>query len=269
MSGDRNATAARAHSIAVNDRPIDEPGSPGWWQSRPSEPDPTTRGPGRPPIGLRRIIDAAIEILDDEGADALSMRGLAARLGSSTATLYRHVNGKDEILALVTDRILGETHLDGAPRPTWQQACRAGAGALYTTLTRHPNAIPLFAKQVPAGPNALDARERGIAVLLAAGFPATLAARGYTALAHFVIGFASQQPLDETANPERTSRLRNYYRSLDCRSYPATTMVADLLPGATIGEEFEFGLTLIIDGLESALRATTRSDSRPARHREA
>jgi AcrR family transcriptional regulator len=254
MIEDRNPASAPAHSIAVNDTPFEQPGSPEWWLSRSAEPDPASRGPGRPPVGLQRIIDAAIEILDDEGADALSMRGLAARLGSSTATLYRHVDSKDEILAHITDRILGETRPDGATYPTWQQACRAGACAFYTTLTKHPNAIPLLAKLVPAGPNALDVRERGIAVLLAAGFPPGLAARGYTAVAHFVIGFASQQPVDETADPERAGRLRAYYRSLDSRSFPATTAVAEVLPGATIDEEFQFGLNLIIDGLENALR---------------
>jgi Tetracyclin repressor-like, C-terminal domain len=119
----------------------------------------------------------------------------------------------------------------------------------------------LLAKQVPVGPNALVARERSIAALLAAGFPPTLAARGYTALAHFVIGFASQQPVDETADPERANRLRDYYGSLDARSYPATTTVADLLPGATIDEEFQFGLNLVIGGLENALRTGTSSDN--------
>jgi AcrR family transcriptional regulator len=245
----------------VNDRSIHPPGSPEWWLGRHAEPEPASRGPGRPPVGLERIIEAAMEILDSEGADALSMRGLASRLGSSTATLYRHVSSKDEILAHIADRILGHAKLERVAFDTWQQACRAGARALYTTLTEHPNAIPLFVKQVPAGPNALDARERGIAVLLAAGFPPGFAARGYTAIAHFVIGFAIQQPLDETADPGRDGRLRDYYRSLDSRTYPATTTVADILPGATIDEEFEFGLGLIIDGLENALRTTQQTDT--------
>src|SRR6202020_828148 len=113
-----------------------------------------------------------------------SMRSLATRLGSSTATLYRHVSSKDEILAHLVDSVLGQANLSSVPFPTWQLACRAGARALYATLTEHPNAIPLFVKQVPAGPNALAARERGIAALLAAGFPLPLAARGYTAIAH-------------------------------------------------------------------------------------
>jgi hypothetical protein len=122
------------------------------------------------------------------------------------------------------------------------------------TLTKHPKAVSLFVKRVPIGPGALAARERGIAVLLAAKFPPQLAARGHTAIAHFVVGFALQQPLDETADSERASQLRDYYRSLDSRTYPASTTVAELLPGATIDEEFEFGLNLIIDGLETALR---------------
>jgi AcrR family transcriptional regulator len=253
-----------AHSIAVSDNANDHPGSPTWWLTRPAEPLPGTRGPGRPSLGLERIIDAAIEILDDEGADALSMRSLATRLGSSTATLYRHVNSKDEILAYVADRILGQTHLDGGAFDSWQHACRAGARALYRTLTQHPNAIPLFVKQVPVGPSALAARERGIAVLLAAQFPPLLAARGYTALAHFVVGFAIQQHSEEAADPERVSRLRAYYRSLESGTYPATTTVAELLPGTTIDEEFEFGLNLIIDGLEHALRRTTHTDTKPS-----
>ena len=91
-------------------------------------------------------------------------------------------------------------------------------------------------------------------MLLAAGFPPGLAVRGYTAIAHFVVGFAIQQPVDETADPGRRRRLRDYYRSLDPRAYPATTTVADVLTGAAIDEEFEFGLELIIDGLELALR---------------
>ncbi len=203
-----------------------------------------------------------MEILDNEGADALSMRGLASRLGSSTATLYRHVNSKDEIVAYIVDRIVGQTNLDGVAFDSWQHACRAGARALYATLTAHPNAIPLLVKQVPIGPGALAARERGIAVLLAAQFPALLAARGYTVLAHFVVGFAIQEHVDEAADPERASRLRDYYRSLDPQGYPATTAVADVLPGATIDDEFEFGLSLIIDGLENALRRVTPTDTR-------
>jgi hypothetical protein len=122
------------------------------------------------------------------------------------------------------------------------------------TLTEHPKAVSLFVKRVPIGLGALAARERGIAVLPAAKFPPQQAARGYTAIAHFVVGFALQQPLDETADSERASQLRDYYRSLDSRTYPASTTVAEQLPGATIDEEFEFGLNLIIDGLETALR---------------
>jgi AcrR family transcriptional regulator len=238
----------------VSDSAIDQPASPKWWLIGPTEPDPATRGPGRPPVALGHIIDVAMEIVDDDGADALSMRSLASRLGSSTATLYRHLSGKDEILTYIMDRILGQAHLEDLVFDTWQQACRAGARALYTTLTEHPNAVPLFVKQVPIGPGALAARERGIAALLAAKFPPQLAARGYTAIAHFVVGFALQRQLPETADSERASQLRDNYRSLDPRTYPATTTVAELLPGATIDDEFEFGLNLIIDGLETTLR---------------
>ncbi len=148
------------------------------------------------------------------------------------------------------------------PPPSPRGSCHlAPVPARSLTLADHPNAIPLFVSQVPAGPNALRAREQGIAVLLAAGFSPELAARGYSAIAHFVIGSAIQQQIDDTADPERVRRLREHYRSLDPRTYPATTAVADMLPGTTADEEFEFGLTLIIDGLQAALQQTSRADA--------
>ena len=66
-------------------------------------------------------------------------------------------------------------------------------------------------------------------------------------------------------HPDRVRQLGEYYRTLDPRTYPATTAVADVLPGATIDEEFEFGLSLIIDGLENTRRRILRSEAKASR----
>jgi AcrR family transcriptional regulator len=199
-------------------------------------------------------VDAALEIVDEIGTDAFSMRLLADRLGSGTATLYRHLAGKDELMAYVVDRIIGEvdietgagTHSDA----TWQHAIAAGAEAFYDVLKRHPNALPLFVSQVPVGPNALLHRERILAALLACGFQVDLAARAYTAVAHYVLGFALQQHTPGVPRGEDAARLRDFYRALDANTYPATVAAADELTNVPLDEEFRFGLQLVLDGIE-------------------
>ncbi len=229
------------------------PGSPAWWASR--KPAPAYRR-GRPPMDVGRIIDTALKLIDEVGIQALTLRMLADALDSGTATLYRHFNGKDELLALVADRILGEVGIppEELDSLSWREAVAAAAETFYDTLRRHPHAVPLLAAQVPVGPNGLRARERLITLLLSHGFSVGLAARTFTAIGHYVIGFAIQQHGPGTPRPEDQVQLRDYYHSLDPATYPATTAAADELTSVPLHEEFRFGLDLLVDGLEQARR---------------
>ena len=224
-----------------------------WWSSRPG---PPVRRRGRPPRSLERIVSVALEVVDEVGTDAFSMRLLADRLGSGTATLYRHLAGKDELMAYVVDRLLGEVGIetdgDTLSDTTWQRATARGASAFYDVLKNHPNALPLLVTQVPVGPNALIQRERSLAVLLACGFPLDLAARTYTAVAHYVVGFALQQHAPGAPQRGDAARLRAFYRALDAKIYPATVAAADELTSVPLDEEFQFGLQLVLDGIERA-----------------
>jgi AcrR family transcriptional regulator len=242
-------------------RSLEHPGSPTWWSSRPA---PQVYRRGRPPRSLERIVSAALEIVDEVGTDAFSMRLLADRLGSGTATLYRHFAGKDELMAYVVDRILGEVDIetDADNLTTWQQAIARGASAFSEVLQNHPNALPLLVFQVPVGPNALLNRERSVAVLLACGFPLDLAARAYTAVAHYVVGFALQQRAPGAPQREDAAKLRDFYRALDANTYPATVAAADELTSVPLDEEFRFGLQLVLDGIELARKAAAPAVSR-------
>src|ERR1700758_1342265 len=94
---------------------------------------------GRPALPLDRMLAAALELVDEQGADALSMRSLAQRLESGTATLYRHFASRSELVAMMVDRLLGEIDLDAerlAALP-WQQACTAFAQHMFDALGRH------------------------------------------------------------------------------------------------------------------------------------
>jgi AcrR family transcriptional regulator len=193
------------------------------------------------------------------------MRLLADRLGSGTATLYRHLVSKDELMVYVVDRILGEVDIDSDDTlgsTTWLDATARGASAFYEVLKNHPNALPLLVSQVPVGPSALLNRERSVGVLLACGFPLDLAARAYTAVAHYVVGFALQQHVPAAPQREDAAKLRDFYRALDANSYPATVAAADELTSVPLDEEFRFGLQLVLDGIELARKAAAPAVSR-------
>ena len=199
------------------------------------------------------MLIAAIQLIDEAGSAALSLRQLAESIGSSTATLYRHFSSKDEIRACVVDRVLGEVKIDTTRMRVmdWSQAWIYAATALYQILQVHPGIVPLLASQVPVGPNALVHREKAIAFLLANGFSAQLAARGYSASMHYVIGFASQLPTP-SLSPTSDTELRDFYKKLNQKIFPAMTSVAEYLPMISNDDEFHFGLSLIVEGLSRA-----------------
>lgn len=210
------------------------------------------RSPGRPPVPLDRIVATALQIVDEEGAEALSMRKLAQRLDSGTATLYRHFASRADVIAQVVDRVLGEVEFNTQELSGlgWEKACKSVAVAMFDALRRHRNVAPLLVEQPPIGPNALVQRERLIAMLLDNGFPAELAARSYAILARYVLGFVvqvtGQNSLDD-------ARIAGVFHQLDSQLFPATVAVADYLP-VPLQDEFTFGLDLIVNGLAQQRR---------------
>lgn len=199
---------------------------------------------------LDRIVATALRIVDEEGVDALSMRTLAQRLDSSTATLYRHFSGRAELAAHVVDHVFSEASLDAEQLAAmdWRQACRTAARAMFDTLSRHRNVAPLLIGQVPVGPNAMALRELCIAALLDGGFPPRLAALAYATLARQVLGFAIQVSGHRAEAALDEAGLSARFRELDPSLFPATAAVADSLP-VPLDDEFAFALELILAGL--------------------
>jgi AcrR family transcriptional regulator len=202
------------------------------------------------------------------------MRLLAERLSTSTATLYRHFAGKDELMVFVVDQLFagvgttggaggdradgeraGGDRPAGQPPTSWQDAARRASLGLRRLLARHPNVLPLLVAQVPIGPNGLAARERMVAALVASGFSPRLAARAYTTIAHYVVGFAVQQHAPGAPGPADAATLGDFYRALDPQAFPYTVAAADALTAVSLDEEFAEGLEFILDGIDRSLRA--------------
>jgi len=205
------------------------------------------------------IISAAVSLADEAGADALSMRALAQRLDSGTATLYRHFGNRTELVANVVDRVLGEVDLDAQElrRVNWRDACARIAHSMFYALSRHLNICPLLVGEIPMGPNAMRLREYTIAALLDNGFSSKLAARSWATLGRFVVGFAMQARGHGAAVGIKDPRFHSMFRDLDATQFPATARVAKSLP-VSLEDEFTFGLDLILDGLSQMSQGKAR-----------
>jgi AcrR family transcriptional regulator len=204
-------------------------------------------------MSVERIVSAAIEIIDRDGLQGLSMRTLAIALDTGTATLYRYIQSKEEVLVEALDAVLGEIHLpeEFSSATSWRAQVATMANALRDGLVAHPNITPLLAGSVPIGPNALVGREAMLAVLLDAGFEPSLAARTYLAIVHYVIGFVLAENPDSSAYATNQKRsLKRYYQRLAAGSFPRIVALADELTARDTDQEFVFGLDLILDGIE-------------------
>jgi AcrR family transcriptional regulator len=215
---------------------------------------PAGRSAGRPAIPPERIIAGALELVDTEGADALSMRSLAQHLGSGTATLYRHFSNRSQLIAHVVDLVLGEVALPPASSErSWQESVSAGAHASFAALARHPNVARLLLDQLPLGPNAMAIRERSLTNLIDNGFTPESAARVHATISRYVLGFAVQ--LSTQAGTD-TAQAARAFQAVDPAKFPATLAAARAMP-VPLETEFAFGLDLIIKGLNDIHRSVT------------
>ena len=206
------------------------------------------------------IVETALEILDEQGAEALSMRSLAERLNSSTATLYRHFPNRAALVEAAIDRILGEIDVDAEEvrTGTWQQVCRKIATDYFAALTRHRGAALLLADHTPTGPNGAMVRERWLEAMLRNGFPVDLAVRSGALMSSYVQGFGIQLGGQRVVAGLDDELIPAAAKMLDEAGFPATAIAlrSGVIPVPLV-EEFHFGLDLIIDGL-SALHGDPR-----------
>lgn len=147
-----------------------------------------------PPLTRDRIVEGAVALLDEEGADRLTMRRLAERVGAGPTTLYWHVRTKDDVLDLALDTIFGEVRL---PEPTedWAEDVRALITGWYAAMLRHPWAPGLLGRPM-LGPNVLARTEFLQAALVRGGFGGVALAAATHGLANYVIGAALTRVAD-------------------------------------------------------------------------
>ena len=203
----------------------------------------------REPLDTDKIVAAGIELADAEGAEALTMRRLAERLGFKVMSLYNHVANKDELLALMVDAIAGSIDLPSGDEGA-MRAVRAHAIATRAAFVRHPWAPALWQRYLP-GPNRIDHMESLLGLLNDSGLPAATAHHGFHAINNHVLGYTLQELAMEfdAADADAPAIIDEFLATVSPDTHPNTIAhVHQHLNGDT-GSSFELVLDLILGGL--------------------
>lgn len=203
------------------------------------------------------VLRAALTIMDESGIETLSMRLLGTRLGVEAMSLYNHVANKDDILDGVLDLVVEEIAIP-AVHANWRSAMKERAVSAWRAFKRHPWASALMDSRLSSSPARLRYFDTIIGTLHRAGFSLELAARAFSVLDCYVYGFGPQR-LNMVSSGEKEDEKRSeaFHDVIPGESYPYLAQMAELAMKTGYDEDadFEFGLNLILDGLERLLKS--------------
>jgi AcrR family transcriptional regulator len=212
----------------------------------------------RAPLSRERVLRTAIALADAGGIESLSMRRLGQELGVEAMSLYNHVANKEDLLEAIVDIVVGEIWVP-SKGDEWKPAMRRRAISMREMLQRHPWANGLLEASASPSPARLRYPEAVVACLRDAGFSVAMAVHAFNTLDSYIYGFALQErslPFQSPAEMESVAG----EMELPADEFPyLSEVVRELLAsGFTYADEFEFGLDLILGGLERSRHAPTR-----------
>jgi AcrR family transcriptional regulator len=211
------------------------------------------REEGRTRLSRDRVLQGAVAVADAGGIDGLTIRSLAQSLGVKPMAVYHYVANKDEILDGIVDLVFSEIELPKVGRD-WRAEIRRRAHSARRVLRAHPWAIGLMESRTSPGPATLRHHDVVIATLRDAGFAPELTAHAYALLDSYTYGFALQEaglPFEQSGTVGEVAE--PIMEQLSTGEYPHLVGMATdyyLQPGYHFGDEFEWGLELILDGLD-------------------
>jgi AcrR family transcriptional regulator len=229
------------------------------------EREPPSRGP-KPSLTVEQIVQAGVDIADEEGLPGLSMRKIAERLGRTTMSLYRYVPSKDDLLELMVDAIAAPPPDPSDLPDHWRDALHWWAHQQYDLARRHPWLNQYEFTHPPLGPNSIQWMECAIQAILRSGLPARDAVSVLMVITSYTLGEARQQHSLVQAAPRTGVAYEDigpvYARVLEKvvagGRHPGLAAVIaaggfgdvqDEAQGPT--DDFEVGLRFILDGIEA------------------
>ncbi len=213
------------------------------------------RGPRRA-LSEEEILDAALDLLDDGGPDAASVRGIAARVGVAPNAIYTYFPDKAAVITALVERLLGQVDHDvfaDRERP-WRERLEALALELRAKLTAHPGAVGLMIGGTLEGPHALALNERLLQLLADAGLDPADAARASYLLVVYVLGSLAREVAQAShggplpPESERVAGRADGFAATSTDEFPLTAAAARTRAGYISTEQYLWGLRRILDG---------------------
>ncbi len=208
----------------------------------------------RETLDRARVVRAAMDLADERGLDALTMRELGRWLGVEAASLYNHVTGKDDVLDGMVEQVVARIDVPGE-EVDWKEAMRRRAVSARAVFARHPWAAGLVDSRERSGPVSLSYADRVLGVLLRAGFSPRTAGHAFLALDSYIYGYERQRagiaPADGVDAGDAAREVLEAARE----AYPSLMLVASEYAAEPADDDtaFAFGLDLILDGLQRLL----------------
>ncbi len=214
-------------------------------------PRPSRTPKTREPLSRERVLGAALALADSIGLESLSMRRLGEELGVQAMSLYKHVPNKDAILDGIVELVAAEIDWSWTGED-WRASVRERAQLAHRVLMAHPWATKLIVSRANVGPAMLSYVDRTIGCLRAAGFSYAMADHVWNAIDAHVYGFTLQK-LNFPFEPEQYAEVAQaYLPNIPEERYPHLVgLTREVIAGRHDGiQELEFGLDLILEGLE-------------------
>ena len=217
----------------------------------------------RSPLTRERVVQAALKVMDEEGLEAVSMRRVAREVGVEAMSLYHHVEDKEDLLDGVCECVMAEFAFP-EPSDDWAENSRRGARAWRRLLRRHPNVMRLFAEK--RGPirsiESMRPMEYALRILRSSGLSDRDTAQAFHAFGGYIQGFVMME-LGSIAGGSDAEHLKAHAELAATLpdEFPTLQMVGPFFAECDAEEQFEFGLDLLIRGLQAKIgRAETSGD---------
>jgi TetR/AcrR family tetracycline transcriptional repressor len=212
---------------------------------------------GRLALTRERVVAEALAVISADGAQGLSMRAIAARLGVVPGALYRHVRSKEQLYDLVLDAVLAEVGHQADPSAPWPEQVATLAGRLRAVLEDHPGIAALLKARDPISPASLALAEAFLEPLHAAGLPARQAALAFRLIYDYTAGFALADPTSPAeqrlADPATRQELHTFLRTLPASRFPALAAHGALAWTNDRDQRFSSGLKALLHGVREGL----------------
>ena len=207
-------------------------------------------------LSRERVLRGAVAVADSGGIGSLTIRSLAQHLGAKPMSLYYYVTGKDEILDGIVDLVFSEIDLP-AVGGDWRSEIVRRANSARRALRRHSWAIGLMESRKNPGPATLRHHDAVLGTLRGAGFSVEMTAHAYALLDSYIYGFALQEASLPFEGPDTAVDVAEpMMQQFPTDAYPHLVEMATeyvLQPGYDFGDEFEFGLDVILGALTRSI----------------